>query len=394
MGKGVEIKSLNENYSTTKLCYKLLNEGYLDKNGIIKEELKFTIYNPTFGIQNSKFIGNPEDKFETMLFLPEGEGRIGEGGLRTKGYFKFSYEGLMMNDGCLILNDKYGNEYKIDNSTFKIQDFKELPLITVITVVYNGAKYLEETIQSVINQTYPNVEYIIIDGGSTDGTLDIIKKYEDYIDYWVSERDKGIYDAMNKGVMLTGGDLIGILGAGDKYSFDAILEIVKCFNQNPNIGGVYGNSLVYSDKGKLLYKRIAKEMDKIIKGMPVFHPEVFITRNVYKKLGFYDSRYKIAADYDFLLKAFINRFNFIKTDVIILYYRLGGVSSTQSIKSKKEVLEIKRNYNLPTLNTYIELVKYIMKKIFLISDNSVLIQVYRKIFYKDKVVFINHKPNV
>ena len=111
---------------------------------------------------------NAEDKFETILFLPESENRKGEGGLRTKGYFKKSYD------------DK--------------------PLISIITVVFNGERYLEQTIQSVIDQTYDNVEYIIIDGGSTDGTLDIIKKYEDKIDYWVSEKDNGIYDAMNKGI--------------------------------------------------------------------------------------------------------------------------------------------------------------------------------------------------
>ncbi|MBD3842980.1 MAG: glycosyltransferase, partial [Campylobacterales bacterium] len=127
---------LDEKYSTTRLLCKIVNDECLMLNG---DE------------DNSKL-------------LPMGENRKGEGGLRTKGYFKKSYE------------DK--------------------PLISIITVVYNGEKYLEETIQSVINQTYDNVEYIIIDGGSNDGTLDIIKKYEDRIDYWVSERDKGIYDAM------------------------------------------------------------------------------------------------------------------------------------------------------------------------------------------------------
>jgi len=103
-----------------------------------------------------------EKEDNSKLFLSEGENRKGEGGQRTKGHFKKSYE--------------------------------KKPLISVITVVFNGEKYLEETITSVINQTYENVEYIIIDGGSTDGTLDIIKRYEDKIDYWVSEKDNGIYD--------------------------------------------------------------------------------------------------------------------------------------------------------------------------------------------------------
>src|ERR1700742_4639960 len=94
------------------------------------------------------------------------------------------------------------------------------PLVSVVTVVYNGAKHLEQTINSVLNQSHKNVEYIIIDGGSTDGTLDIIKRYEDKIDYWQSERDGGIYFAMNKGVSLAKGELIGILNADDFYLLD------------------------------------------------------------------------------------------------------------------------------------------------------------------------------
>ena len=119
-----DILSLDEGYSTTRLLTQ----------------------------EKPQIINTTEDKFETVLFLPKGENRKGEGGLRTKGYFKKSFD------------DK--------------------PLISIITVVFNGEKYLEETIQSVINQTYSNVEYIIIDGGSTDGTLDIIKKYEDSGKSW------------------------------------------------------------------------------------------------------------------------------------------------------------------------------------------------------------------
>jgi len=142
----------------------------------------------------------PEDKFETVLFLPEGEDRQGEGGLRTKGYFKLDMEGK--------------------------------PLITVVTAVYNGEQFLEETIQSVINQTYDNVEYIIIDGGSTDGTVGIIRKYEHVIDYWVSEKDNGIGDAWNKGITLSFGSLIGLLNSDDFYNYENILNLSKVNVEN------------------------------------------------------------------------------------------------------------------------------------------------------------------
>ena len=146
---------------------------------------------------------NLEDQFETLLFLPKGENRKGEGGLRTKGYFKKPYE------------DK--------------------PLISIITVVYNGEKYLEETIQSVINQTYDNVEYIIIDGGSTDGTVDIIKKYEDQIDYWVSEKDTGMYNALNKGFSCAQGDYLGWLNADDTLFPNAFKDINTVFKSFPDV---------------------------------------------------------------------------------------------------------------------------------------------------------------
>jgi cellulose synthase/poly-beta-1,6-N-acetylglucosamine synthase-like glycosyltransferase len=159
-------KCLNENYSTTRLITK----------------------------EKAEIINNHDNKFKTVLFLPEEKNRKGEGGLRTKNYFKKSFENK--------------------------------PLISIITVVYNGEKFLEETIKSVINQTYDNVEYIIIDGGSSDGTIDIIKKYEDYIDYWVSEKDNGIYDAMNKGIDLATGIWINFMNAGDLF-FDNTIEHLK-----------------------------------------------------------------------------------------------------------------------------------------------------------------------
>src|SRR5690554_1584625 len=136
----------------------------------------------------------PVDGMQTLLKTPDSEQKIAEGGLRLQGLYKTSSE------------DK--------------------PLITVVTVVYNGAEFLEDTIKSVIEQTYDNVEYIIVDGGSIDGTLEIIKKYGHAIDYWVSEPDKGIYDAMNKGINLMCGGWVVFLNADDYFvSNDVISKI-------------------------------------------------------------------------------------------------------------------------------------------------------------------------
>ena len=160
----------------------------------------------------------PEDKLETVLFLPEKEGRIVEGGLRTQGHFKKSY------------NDK--------------------PLVSIITVVFNSEKYLENTILSVISQAYDNVEYIIIDGGSTDGTIDIIKKYEDKLDYWISESDDGIYDAMNKGIDLVTGEWVNFVNSSDVLNGNAYTVILDCLVKNSNKCDViaFGYSIVKSIK--------------------------------------------------------------------------------------------------------------------------------------------------
>jgi len=161
---------------------------------------------------------NTEDKFETVLFLPEGESRQGEGGLRTQGCFKTS------------LPNK--------------------PLITVITVIFNGEKFLEETIQSVINQTYDNVEYIIIDGGSTDGTLDIIRQYEHAIDYWISEKDSGMYDALAKGLQLATGHVLAYINAGDYYHKCCFEIVYECFSKS-DVNWLTGYSVLYNEKSQI-----------------------------------------------------------------------------------------------------------------------------------------------
>lgn len=249
--------------------------------------------------KNSDILNNLEDKFETVLFLPEGENRKGEGGLRTKGYFKKS--------------------------------FKDKPLISIITVVFNGEKYLEETIQSVIDQTYDNIEYIIIDGGSNDRTIDIIKKYEDKIDYWVSERDKGIYDAMNKGIDLASGDWINFMNAGDKfYQINIIFKIFDNNLYDKNINILYGD--VEINYGEFNRIEIAKSIKYFYKGMPFSHQSTFINSQFHKK-NKYSLKYNIAGDFDFFFKAYNNKINFKYIKGIVSIMDVEGLSDGNRFKS-------------------------------------------------------------
>lgn len=195
---------------------------------------------------------------------------------------------------------------------------KTNPLITVITVVYNGEKYLEETILSVINQSYENIEYIIIDGGSTDGTLDIIKKYEDKIAYWVSEKDKGIYDAMNKGIKTATGEWLNFMNAGDHfYSRDILAKLFDNLNQDEY-------DLIYSDilfsNNKLLQCDIGKNI--------INHQALIYRRVLHDEVGLY----LVAKDLlisDYLFFMLCKEYRWLKSSELIAVFDIGGVSGNR-----------------------------------------------------------------
>jgi len=222
------------------------------------------------------------------------------------------------------------------------------PLITVITVVFNGAKTLEQTILSVINQSYKSVEFIIIDGESTDGTLSIIRKYEHAIDYWVSEPDKGIYDAWNKGVAKASGEWIAFLGADDIYLEGAIDAYVNF------ICGFAGRHLDYISsranliKGTKVIRTVGQKWNwkSFKKYMNVAHVGSLHSRILFEKYGLYDATYKICGDYELLLRPRENlQVGFMNITTVNM--SVDGISNS-NLSVFDEVARIKIRHGLKT----------------------------------------------
>ena len=198
------------------------------------------------------------------------------------------------------------------------------PLVSIITVVYNAENCIEPTIKSVIEQTYENVEYIIIDGGSTDRTLSIIQKYEKYISYWLSEPDGGIYDAMNKGIALCRGTLVGIINAGDEYTDNAIAYVVNTHLQYPSSILAGNCKLILSNPARWVIE--SGSLDKLpYRTIP--HPSLFVPLSVYQEHGLFDISFKIAGDYDFLCRCYSKLVPFTEIKKVLAIFGPRGVSS-------------------------------------------------------------------
>ena len=229
------------------------------------------------------------------------------------------------------------------------------PLITIITVVFNGEEYLEDTILSVINQTYKNIEYIIIDGASTDFTVNIIKKYENNISYWVSEEDKGIYDAMNKAIKLSSGEYINFMNAGDSFVSTRTLEkIAPLLNED----FVYGNHKVYTenieDGISIDVKNYSGE-----RNIPFCHQSLF-ARKSYLLKHLFDIRYKIAADYKQYLDCLHDGATMKHIPIDIANFLDGGLSMSSRKSLIKEYYLITKEYGFisSSLVYIIRLIKF------------------------------------
>lgn len=198
--------------------------------------------------------------------------------------------------------------------------------ISIITPVYNAEKTIEKTILSVINQKQESkLEYIIIDGGSTDKTLDVINLYADKIDILISEKDNGVYDAMNKGISLATGDVVGIINSDDWYNDSALSTVEQTFLQNPDISIVH--SPVNNYAGKKYFSTFTPgDLEYLAFKMTIAHPSCFVKKEVYDQIGCFDLNYSMAADYDFILRAYGNGYKFHCVNHSLASFSLSGMT--------------------------------------------------------------------
>lgn len=228
--------------------------------------------------------------------------------------------------------------------------------VSVITVCLNGAKTIEGTFKSIGAQSYKDVEHIVIDGASTDGTVEIISRFQNKIAKFVSESDEGIYDAMNKGLRLASGDIIGLLNADDIYADETVLERVIGKIQRNKLDAVYGDVEYFSqfdvDRAVRRFNSANFSPDAIADGWMPAHPTLFLRREVYEKFGEFRSDYRIAGDFEFISRIFRDgSLRYAYLPEVLVNMRLGGVS-TRGLQSlllhNREVLRACRENKIPT----------------------------------------------
>ena len=227
--------------------------------------------------------------------------------------------------------------------------------VSLITVTYNSDKHLAHCIDSVLHQDYPNIEYIVVDGASTDGTLAVIEQYGDVIDKWISEKDGGMYDAINKGIKLATGNIIGILNSDDFFaSATAVSKIVRCFEEN-NVDSVYGD-LVYvheEDTANIYryWKGSAYNRQAFHWGWMPAHPTFYVRRELVEQLGGYETHFYSAADFEFMTRyLYKHRISAAYLPELIVKMRKGGMSNCgwqrRLRANRRDYLALKRN-NVP-----------------------------------------------
>lgn len=309
MEEGLKQICLNENYCTTRLLF--------DKK--------------------VDFVKPLNSKIDFIDRLPKIKGRIDEGGLRLQNYYKYSidrgYTGFLLK-----------NNLPVELLPKEKSNISGFPLITVVTIIFNGEKEIEETIQSVLKQTYSNIEFIIIDGGSKDATINYIKKYNDSIDYWVSEKDKGISDAFNKGIQLMRGDWCIFMNAGDVFDNEKVISsITESLDQSLDL--VYGHIRMVDEHGNIL-RKFGKPFskNKFLRSMIVPHQAAFHNIKLFQEIGGYSDDFIYTMDFELLLRKPDSKIKYI--DLIVARMLEGGVSRTNVNGVYKEYFKAKQKHNI------------------------------------------------
>ena len=232
-------------------------------------------------------------------------------------------------------------------------------MISIVTIVFNDVEHIEQTITSVLSQDPKNLEYIIIDGGSTDGTVDVIRKYEDAIAYWSSQKDNGIVDAFNKGIKKATGDITGLVNSGDFLEPDTLKKVSEVF-ESSNADIIYGDMQYWEKQHKeYIYKA---NHSLLARFMSLNHPAVFVRKEIYNQYGLFDDTYRVAMDYDLMLRFYSKGAKFQYIDTVLSNMTLGGVSDLNWQLAYHESFNIRKKYLGNSVSLYASYLWQVLKR--------------------------------
>lgn len=239
----------------------------------------------------------------------------------------------------------------------RFESSPEAPVLSIVTVVYNGASTLRRTIDSVLGQGYANIEYVVVDGGSTDGTVDLLREYDEHLAYWVSARDKGIYDAMNKGIDLCTGDWVAMINADDWYEPDTLKHVVRAIQEHPKANVFHGDIWMRYPNGERSLKR-ARVSGFLLKywEMVLNHPSFFVRRSFYQGRPF-DDRLRVSADHKWTYEAFRDvPETFVYLPRPMANFSVGGASMSVPLKRVlAEGKQVSRDLGMNGFETFVGL---------------------------------------
>lgn len=216
---------------------------------------------------------------------------------------------------------------------------------SIITVCFNSSRYIEKAIQSVLNQAYQNVEYVVIDGASTDGTVEIINRYADDIDEFISESDSGLYNAMNKGIAKATGDILFFLNSDDRFCDENVIaDMANAFVENPELDMMYGDVLMEIGTGLTRWEQMSEFTRKNLAGITINHQSIFARRGIFEMTNGFSEEYKVVSDYDWLMKLVHSNIKsrHIERDVVI--FSVTGLSHTSEWEDER-IIAMKSYYS-------------------------------------------------